>query len=154
VRVVLWTNEENGGRGGLGYRAAHEKDLANHIMAMESDNGVFMPHGVRVVGGDSTLAVIRQIATLLHRIGADSSALGEGEADIEPLLNGGVPGLALDVEQSRYFWYHHTNADMMEAVNPIEMARCVSVMAVMAYVVADMPEPLPRGGPKAPRPRR
>jgi carboxypeptidase Q len=145
VRVVLWTNEENGGRGGLGYRDAHEKDLANHILAMESDNGVFMPRGVRVAGSAGTLAAVKQIAALLRRIGADSAALGGGEADIEPLMDRGVPGLSLDVDGSKYFWYHHTNADMMEAVNPNEMARCVAVMAVMAYVVADMPETLPRG---------
>lgn len=145
VRVVLWTNEENGGRGGVAYRAAHANEVANHMVAMESDNGVFAPRGVRVVGGDSTLAVVRQIASLLRRIGADSTAFGGGESDIGPLLEAGVPGLALDVDGSKYFWYHHTNADMMEAVNPNDIARCVAVMAVLAYVVADMPEPLPRG---------
>src|SRR4051794_21619799 len=45
VRVVLWTNEENGGRGGLAYRDQHESELSNHIMMLESDGGVFRPRG-------------------------------------------------------------------------------------------------------------
>ena len=45
---------------------------------------------------------------------------------------------------SRYFWYHHTDGDTLDKLNPTEVARCVAAMAVMAYVVADLPEPLAR----------
>lgn len=48
VRVVLWTNEENGLRGGSAYRDAHRDEVAKHVMAMESDNGVFRPLGVGI----------------------------------------------------------------------------------------------------------
>ena len=41
VRVVMWTNEENGLRGGNAYRDAHQDELKNHVLAMESDSGVF-----------------------------------------------------------------------------------------------------------------
>src|SRR5262245_62799795 len=43
VRVVLWTNEENGTRGGTAYRDRHAGELANHVMMLESDGGVFRP---------------------------------------------------------------------------------------------------------------
>src|SRR6478672_11372439 len=43
VRVVLWTNEENGGRGGIAYRDRHRAELARHVMMLESDGGVFQP---------------------------------------------------------------------------------------------------------------
>ena len=49
-----------------------------------------------------------------------------------------------DVDGSKYFWYHHTDADTMDKLDPREVALCVATMAVMAYVVADLPEPLPR----------
>lgn len=39
IRVVLWTNEENGLRGALSYRDAHAAELDKHVLAMESDNG-------------------------------------------------------------------------------------------------------------------
>ncbi len=67
-----------------------------------------------------------------------------GGADIGPLMEEGVPGLGLSVDGSRYFWYHHTDADTIDKLDPREMSLCVAAMAVMAYVVADMPERLPR----------
>ena len=56
----------------------------------------------------------------------------------------GMPGMGLSVEPTRYFWYHHTNADTLDKLDPDEVARCVAALAVMAYVVADLPDPLPR----------
>jgi carboxypeptidase Q len=142
VRVVGWTNEENGTRGGQAYRAAH--DPARHVFAMESDNGVFRPYGIAAVGTDSALAMLRRIAPLLARIGADSVERGDGEADIAPLLAAGVPGAGLHVDGTRYFWYHHTDADTPDKLDPADVARCVATMAVYAYVLAEMPERLPR----------
>ena len=53
VRVVLFTNEENGGRGGTGYRDAHQAELANHVLLLESDGGVFDPAGFGFTGPDA-----------------------------------------------------------------------------------------------------
>ena len=61
-----------------------------------------------------------------------------------PLALAGVPIMELTVDNSRYFWYHHSAADTVDKVNPKELARCVAAMAVMAYIVADMPAALPR----------
>ncbi len=144
IRVVGWTNEENGTRGGLGYRATHAADIEKHVFAMESDNGVFKPFGIAVVGTDSAIAMLKRIAPLLTRIGADSVTRGDGEADIGPLLAAGVPGAGLYVDGSKYFWYHHTNSDTPDKLSPREVAQCVAVMAVYAYVLAEMPERLPR----------
>ena len=145
VRVVLWTNEENGGAGGKAYRDAHRADVDKHLLAIESDNGVFKPRGVAFTGTDSATAVIRQVAALLDRIGAGGVVADGGGSDIEPLMALGVPGMSPDVDESRYFWYHHTEADTMDKLDPHEVALCVATMAVMAYVVADLPDPLPHG---------
>ncbi len=56
----------------------------------------------------------------------------------------GVPGMGLRVDGSRYFWYHHTPSDTIDKLNREDFNLCVATMAVMAYVVADMPERLPR----------
>ena len=144
IRVVGWTNEENGGRGGQAYRAAHAAEVDKHVFAMESDGGVFRPFGLAAVGSDSAIAMLGRIAPLLARIGADSIIRGGGEADIAPLLAAGVPGAGLIVDGTRYFWYHHTNADTPDKLDPRDVARCVALMAVYAYVIAEMPERLPR----------
>ncbi len=145
VRVVLWTNEENGLRGGSAYRDAHAAELGGHVLAMESDGGVFQPTGFGFSGSDAAFATVREIGSLLGRIGSGTVTRGGGGADIGPLAQAGVPVMGLSVEDARYFYYHHTDADTMDKLNPREMALCVATMAVMAYVVADLPEPLPRG---------
>ena len=147
VRVVLWTNEENGLAGGNAYRDAHLDELDDHILAMESDSGVFKPSGFGFTGSEAALAIISEIATLLERIEAGTINRGGGGADIGPIMSEGVPGMGLQVDGTRYFWYHHTDADTIDKLDPEEMARCVAAMAVIAYIVADMPERLPRATP-------
>ena len=84
------------------------------------------------------------VATLLESVGSDRITRGGGGADIGPLMQTGVPGMGLNVDGTRYFWYHHTDADTIDKLDPDEVALCVAAMAVIAYVVADMPETLPR----------
>jgi carboxypeptidase Q len=59
----------------------------------------------------------------------------------------GVPLLGLRMDQSTYFDYHHSEADTLDKVNERDVARNVASVAVMAYVVADMPERLTPGTP-------
>ena len=144
IRAVMWTNEENGLRGGEAYRDAHFNELDNHILAMESDAGVFKPSGFGFSGSDKAFNMLQDIGTLLKRIESGIITKGGGGADIGPIMREGVPGMGLKVDGSRYFWYHHTPADTFDKVDKDEFNRCVATMAVMAYVVADMDERLPR----------
>ena len=139
IRVVGWTNEENGTAGGNAYLAAHRDEVPRTVFALESDNGVFRPIGIRVAASDSAVAMLKRLAPLLARIGADTVTAGEGEADIQPLLDAGVPGAGLHVDETRYFWYHHSNADTPDKLDPNDVARCVATMAVWAYVLGEMP---------------
>ncbi|HXY68335.1 MAG TPA: M20/M25/M40 family metallo-hydrolase [Gemmatimonadales bacterium] len=145
VRLVGWTNEEYGTRGGLAYRDAHAGELARHDVAIESDGGVFRPVGFGFTGSDSAFAVVRAVGPLLAAIGADTISRGGGGTDIEPIMDRGVPGMSLNDDGRRYFWYHHSDADTVDKLDPRDVAKCVAAMAVMGYVLADLPEPLPRG---------
>jgi carboxypeptidase Q len=143
VRVVLWTNEENGGRGGLAYRDQHRTELSQHVMMMESDGGVFRPLGFGFTGNEAARETVKVIATLLSGIGADQIAPGGGGADIGPSVQEGrIPAMSLDVDGSKYFLVHHTPADTVDKIDPAEMAKCAAAVAVMAYVVADLPQRL------------
>jgi carboxypeptidase Q len=144
VRVVLWTNEENGLRGANAYRDAYRDRLDDHVLAIESDAGVFRPTGFGFTGSDAAHAVLEEVGALLEGIGAGSIRRGGGGADIGPLMELGVPGMGLEVDGTRYFWYHHTHADTVDKLDPREVALSTAAMAVMAYVVADMPQRLPR----------
>jgi carboxypeptidase Q len=142
VRVVLWTNEENGGRGGLAYRDRYKSDLANHVMMMESDSGVFRPTGFGFTGSDAARAKVKDIAMLLKGIQADTiGPAGEG-ADISPsIAAASIPSMSLEVD-GNYFLIHHTPADTIDKIDPMDMSRSAAAIAVMTYVIAEMPERL------------
>ena len=143
VRVVLFTNEENGGRGGQAYRDQHRAELARHVMMLESDGGVFRPVGFGLTGNETARDTVRAIATLLSGIAADQITPGGGGADIGPSVQEGrIPAMSLEVDGSKYFLIHHTPADTIDKIDPVEMAKCAAAVAVMAYVVADLPQRL------------
>jgi carboxypeptidase Q len=144
IRVVGWTNEETMGRGGLAYAAAHKADADKHVLVIESDGGVFAPQSFGFTGSDSARAIMKQIGALLNRVGPIAIGANGDGADIEPMMELGVPGVGLEVDGSKYFWFHHTDADTVDKLDPVEMQRCVAAMAVLAYIVADLPEKLPR----------
>lgn len=144
IRVVGWTNEENGTRGGTAYRDAHRAEADKHSLVVESDGGVFRPLGFGFTGSDSAFAIMRQIGSLLDVVGAGAITKGGGGADIGPIMGLGVPGAGLNVDGTRYFWFHHTDADTVDKLDPREVAQCAAAMAILAYVVADLPQRLPR----------
>ena len=140
VRLVLWTNEENGGRGGLAYRDLHRAELGKHVAMIESDNGVFRPLGFGFNGSDAARQTLTVIASLLEPIGAAAIARGGDGADITPSTREAhIPALSLEVDGSRYFLIHHTQADTIDKIDPAEMAKCAAAMAVMTYVLAETP---------------
>jgi Iap family predicted aminopeptidase len=148
VRVVAWTNEENGSRGASAYRESLGADVGRHVAAIEMDEGSEKPVGFgfsmtgrtaadpRVAAGAATL---NQIARLLAPLGADRIDPNGSETDISPLMRAGVPGLALHTVGEHYFDWHHTNADTFDKIDLQDFRRCVAALAVMAYVLADMP---------------
>ena len=80
IRVVGWTNEENGTRGGRAYLAAHRAELDWHVFAMESDNGVFRPTGMRPVGTPAAVARVAPVGRLLTALGASAALLPRANA--------------------------------------------------------------------------
>jgi carboxypeptidase Q len=141
VRVVLFTNEENGVRGGRAYRDKYAAELKNHVLMLESDIGLFAPVGFGFSGSAAARARVLEIAAeLLRDIGADHVSGVGGGADIGPSVEAaGIPSMSLEADNTRYFYIHHTAADTVDKISPGEVARAAASIAVMAYVIADMP---------------
>ncbi|MGE0481426.1 MAG: M20/M25/M40 family metallo-hydrolase [Phycisphaerae bacterium] len=144
IRVVLWTNEENGLAGGKAYAEKYKDDLAKHVAAIESDSGAFAPRGFSVSHVDAArekraVQQLSEIVKLLEPLGAAKAEGGGGGADIGPLKPFGVPVMGHEVDNSIYFDYHHTHADTLDKVDRTDLNRNVAAMAIMAYVLADMP---------------
>ncbi len=144
IRAVLFTNEENGVRGAKAYAEMHKAELANTVLALESDSGGFAPRGFNVGHRDPEAAKrVRARLTDIAALLAPSFELkvgdGHGGTDIQPMESAGVPQIGLDVDSSKYFDYHHTDADTLDKVDPQDLADMVATVAVLAYVVADLP---------------
>ena len=145
VRVVLWTNEENGLRGANAYAERHAAEAPNHVFALESDSGVFEPASLGFSGSNGARALIRDIWSLLGPLGIPEIVAGGGGADVGPIAQAGnAPTMAYLGDPAKYFTIHHTPADTVERIAPDEVSKAAAAIAVMAYVVADMPEKLPK----------
>ena len=154
LRVVLWTNEENGLAGGRAYREMVGDGIDNHVAAIEMDGGAERPIGFGfglegVASGDMSnptyevaFEKLQQIGRLLDGIDAGEILRGGGGADIGPLMRDGVPGLAQRTVRERYREWHHTHADTLDKVDPQDFRKAVAMLGVMGYVLADMPTPL------------
>ncbi len=148
IRVVLWTNEENGLAGARAYREWVGDQISRHVAAIEMDGGSEKPvgFGFRVPEEDQRLeqAYLKatQIGPLLEAIEAGQITRGGGGADISPLTRDGVPGFGLRTVGEHYFDWHHTEADTLDKVDPHDFRLNVAALAILAYVLADMPERL------------
>jgi hypothetical protein len=163
IRVVFWVNEENGGRGGEAYRLWVGDAIKNHVAAIEMDGGAEAPAGFgygaggfgggRGRGGrgatstpdpasETSMNLLKQIGKFLERINAGEITGGGGGSDIGPLTRDGVPGLGERSVGQHYFDWHHTETDTLDKVNPEDFRKSIAAMAVMSYILADMPERL------------
>ncbi len=146
IRVIAWMNEENGTAGGRTYAENNKADVMNHIAAIESDLGASHPLGIHAHATPEAINKLRSASTILQSIGAGLIDVvnTSPEADITPLDTLGVPTFGLWQDSRTYFDYHHTTADTLDKIVPRELAENAAVMAVLAYTIANLPEPLPR----------
>ncbi|WP_428311239.1 M20/M25/M40 family metallo-hydrolase [Hydrocarboniphaga sp.] len=146
VRAIAWMNEENGGRGGKAYFDAIKDKIATQSAAVESDFGLAGPLGVTGAISDAQMKRLAPVGLVLRGIGAGvlETRGGNAGSDIAPLQNAGVPGFAPLVDGRHYFDLHHTAADTLDKVDPQALRRQTAVLAVLAYYLAEMPQPLDR----------
>ena len=143
IRVIAWMNEENGSRGSKQYAKDHGKE--DHFAAIETDLGAGHPLGINIKAKPEVKKILAPVATILQDSGAGILNLVEHcGADIEPLEKAGVPCFSPIQDSRFYFNYHHTAADTLDKIVPKELAENAAVVAVAAYALANMEQPLPR----------
>ncbi|WP_158942692.1 M20/M25/M40 family metallo-hydrolase [Granulicella sp. S190] len=157
IRLVFWVNEENGEAGGKEYRRVIGDKIGDQVAAIEMDEGAEKPLGMGFGGFGSmrpgaaafdlsklppdqqqSYAALQDIASLLAPIGADKVLPGGGGSDIEPLTDDGVPALAPRTDDQHYFDWHHTEADTLDKVDPVEFRKNAAMLSVVTFVLADM----------------
>jgi Iap family predicted aminopeptidase len=146
LRVIAWMDEENGGAGSQAYTKDYSAEFPRTIAAIESDSGAAHPLGFDARMTPAAAEMLRPALNILQSIGA--SVLQETTyppgADIAPMSEAGVPALGILQDGREYFHYHHTAADTLDKIVPAELRENAAAMAVMAYALASMKDPLPR----------
>ncbi len=145
IRFVAYMNEENGGRGAAAYFDVEKNNIANHFAAIEADLGASHPLGFLFAGKSEAVPFFAPISKVLSSQGAgQTQSQGGVGADIDPLTRAGVPSFAPWFNGQTYFNYHHTAADTFDKIDPRHMAENASLVAVLAYGLANLERPLPR----------
>jgi carboxypeptidase Q len=146
LRVIAWMDEETGGSGSRAYTAQYSGEFANCVAAIESDSGAAHPLGFEVKAPPAAVEMLRPMQAVLQSIGAtmfQPSSYAPG-ADITPMSEAGVPAFGIMQDGRNYFNYHHSAADTLDKVVPVELSENAAAMAVLAYALADMKDALPR----------
>lgn len=135
LRAVMWMNEENGLRGGQEYARVAKENGEKHIAAIESDSGGFLPIGFSSTGTEAQRAKLASWAEWLRPYQLWNFQKPGGGADIGPLRDQGALLIGLLPDSQKYFIYHHTEADVFEAVDRRELELGAAAMAALVYLL-------------------
>ena len=131
-------NEENGLRGGNSYAEFAKKEKTKggkkHIAAIESDGGGLIPRSLGIDAKADTLAYYKDWEKFFvpYMVAITS---GGGGADIGPLEEQGTVQMSLNVDNQRYFDYHHTPDDVFENVHKRELELGSAAMTSLVYLL-------------------
>ncbi len=138
LRLVFWVNEENGLKGGQRYADSHKDE--RHILLFEFDSGVFEPDRIGFSGPDSLWDKVKSFEKMLKEFFPKLEiARGGGGVDISPMMRLGFPGSSLGTDdKGEYFWYHHSNTDTPDKVDPKTLNDCTAAIAMFIYLFSEL----------------
>ena len=134
LRVVLFMNEENGGRGAAAYAKRIEKLKEEHVLALESDAGGFSPRGFSFDCNDEYFNKILTWKDYFEPYLIHYFKKGGSAADVAPLKNDKTVLAGLRPDSQRYFDHHHSEMDTFYAINKRELELGGATMAALVYI--------------------
>ena len=139
VRFIAWADEEFGASSARSYLDSFSGAIDTHCAAIESDLGAGRAIGIVAAVNKDSLASLQPVIDVLAPLGATVLEAREGVVgtDIGPLQTAGVPGFAPLGDTRHYFDIHHSAADTLDKVDPVNLQSQVATMAVLAYFLAD-----------------
>lgn len=155
IRVALWDGEEQSYYGSTGYVKKHYGDPNTGVLKPESeklaayynlDNGTGRIRGVFLQGNEAVRPIFQEYLRPFNYLGASTlTTLNTGGTDhmVFDALN--LPGFQFIQDPVDYSSRtHHTNIDVLEAVNEEDMKVNAVIIAAFAYQTAMRDDKLPR----------
>ena len=146
VRIVLFGSEEiaqptppGGAFGGHSYATNHQGELANHVLAGESDFGTERVYSFALPAGVAQSEFAKTLLRLLTPIGVLASDRPPEDVgtDIGPTVEAGVPAFQLSQDGTSYFDIHHTPDDTLDKVDRAALDQNVAAWAALVWLAAD-----------------
>jgi hypothetical protein len=140
IRFVLFTSEETGLLGSLGYVRAHRAELDRHVAVLIHDIGDGKVTGYFTNGRPDLAPGVKAALSPFASRGAGSvdeeALLGTDNFDF---LLEGVPNLVANQETARYLADYHAESDTFDKVD-LELARSNAAVAAVAVLgIANAP---------------
>jgi len=138
IRCIMFMNEENGLAGATAYAAISNENNEFHLAAIESDAGGFTPRGFTCAAdGDLLEKYLSEVSGWWDVMDGYDLFLqpGGSGADIRALQSQGGILFGLRPDTQRYFDFHHTDADRIEAVNARELKLGAAAMTSLVYML-------------------
>jgi carboxypeptidase Q len=149
VRFVLFTSEETGLLGSLGYVRKHRSELDNHLAVLIHDIGDGKVLGYFTNGRPELDPAVRAALAPVAKWGADAAnpeaILGTDNFDF---LLEGVPNFVAIQETDRYLADYHASSDTFDKVDLEQARKNAAVAAVAVLGFANAPG---RPGPRQSR---
>tara|TARA_Y100000996_G_scaffold329646_1_gene265776 strand:- start:160 stop:633 length:474 start_codon:yes stop_codon:yes gene_type:complete len=134
IRVVLFTNEENGLRGAKKYAELSYLNNENHVFAIESDAGGFTPRGFSIETNNEDFKKIKKWKPFFRPYQINFFERGESGPDIKFLKTKENILIGLRPDSQRYFEYHHSANDTFDAINKRELELGAASMVSLIYL--------------------
>jgi len=138
IRCVMFMNEENGLAGALRYAEDSNAKGEFHLAAIESDAGGFTPRGFSCDAEADKFNLLYKALTSFNPIleAYDLRLVKGGSgADINPLKSQGGLLIGFRPDSQRYFDYHHSSKDGIEAVNERELKLGAAAISSLIYLI-------------------
>ncbi len=149
IRLVCFTDEECRASGAAAYaqQTAEELDAGRLVAAIETDVGCGPLIGFGYTGSKAAKQQLADMTACMREWGWDAVCDDGTGVDIRPLIQRGVPGLLLRMEESfwtsGYFAWHHTHADTVDKIDPAVLTSHVQLLAMMLWLLAETEDRLP-----------
>lgn len=138
IRCVMFMNEENGLGGGKAYANESNEKGEFHLAAIESDAGGFTPRGFTCTAEDEVFKeYFLKFTSFDDFLSPYNLYLKQGGsgADINPLKSQKGLLIGFRPDSQRYFDYHHTAVDRIDAVNERELKMGAAAITSLVYLI-------------------
>lgn len=155
VRLALWSGEEQGLLGSLGYVKSHFADPVTMALKPEHaklaayfnlDNGTGKIRGIYLQGNDMVRPIFEQWLVPFHDQGASTITIrNTGGTDHESFDGVGLSGFQFIQDPLDYGTRtHHSNLDTYDHAQAGDLMQAAAILAAFVYEAATRPEQLPR----------